>query len=61
MPFLGEKLGGLQIGALAVLVLGQFLLAPPKLDGAGWGSGETMIAAATALWAVEVVIVKKSC
>lgn len=59
VPFLGEKLGGLQIGALAVLVLGQFLLAPPKLDGAGWGSGETMIAAATALWAVEVVIVKK--
>lgn len=59
VPFLGEKLGGLQIGALAVLVLGQFLLAPPKLDGAGWGSGETMIAAATALWAVEVIIVKK--
>ena len=59
VPFLGEKLGGLQVGAIAVLVLGQVLLAPPKLDGAGWGSGETMIAAATALWAVEVVIVKK--
>ena len=59
VPFLGEKLGALQIGALGVLVVGQFLLVPPKLDGVGWGSGETMIAIATALWAVEVVVVKK--
>lgn len=59
VPFLGERLGRLQIGALGVLVLGQFLLVPPRLDGAGWGAGETMIAAATLLWAVEVVIVKQ--
>jgi len=57
--FLGERLGWAQVMAMAVLVGGLILLAPPKLDGAGWGSGETMIALATLLWAVEILLVKK--
>ena len=57
--FLGERLGWAQVVAMAVLIGGLLLLAPPKLDGAGWGSGETMIAMATLLWAVEIILVKK--
>jgi drug/metabolite transporter (DMT)-like permease len=55
--FLRERLGGLQIGALGVLLLCQLLIQPPS--GVSWGSGETMLAAATAFWAVEVVIAKR--
>jgi len=57
VPFLGERLGLAQLGALGVLFLGQFLVAPPK--GVVWSTGETMIAAATLLWAVEAVIAKR--
>jgi drug/metabolite transporter (DMT)-like permease len=59
VPFLGERLGGLQIGAIALLLAGQVLLAPPRVDGAQWGSGETLIAMATLLWSVEVVLAKR--
>jgi drug/metabolite transporter (DMT)-like permease len=59
MLFLGERLGWAQVLAMAVLLGGLILLAPPKLDGAFWGSGETMIAMATLLWAVEIILVKK--
>lgn len=52
-----ERLGGLQIAALGVLVISQLLLQPP--DGVRWTSGETMIAAATALWAIEVIVAKR--
>ena len=57
VPFLGERLGWLQIGALATLFASQLLIAAPS--GITWGVGETMIAAATLLWAAEVVLAKR--
>ncbi len=57
LPLLGERIGLIQIGALGVLLVGQVLVAPPT--GMGWGAGETMILAATLLWAVEVVLAKR--
>ena len=57
VPILGERLGFIQIGALGVLLAGQALVAPPT--GMGWGAGETMIAAATLLWSVEVILAKR--
>jgi len=57
VPFLGERLGLAQIGALTVLVLGQLLIVPPA--GVSWGVGETMIGIATLLWAVETIIAKR--
>jgi drug/metabolite transporter (DMT)-like permease len=57
VPFLGERLGIAQLGALAVLLIGQFLVIPP--NGVRWGSAETMIAAATLLWAVEAILAKR--
>lgn len=57
VPFLGERLNLVQVAALAVLVLSQLLIVPP--NGVSWGTGETMIAAATLLWAVEVVLAKR--
>lgn len=57
VPFLGERLGWLQIGALAVLLAGQALATPPT--GIVWGAGETMIAAATLLWSVEVILARR--
>ncbi len=56
VPFLGERLGWAQVAALALLLVGQGLILPPT--GMGWGGGETLIAAATLLWAVEVVLAK---
>jgi drug/metabolite transporter (DMT)-like permease len=40
-----------------LLLASQVLIAPPT--GLGWGTGETMIAAATLLWSVEVVLAKR--
>ena len=57
VPFLGERLGLIQIGALGTLLAGQALIAPPT--GMGWGAGETMIAAATILWSIEIVIARR--
>ena len=57
VPFLRERLGWFPIGALGVLLVGQILAAPPT--GMTWGTGETMILAATLLWAVEVVIARR--
>jgi drug/metabolite transporter (DMT)-like permease len=57
VPFLGERLGLLQLGALGVLLAGQALIIKPA--GIVWGSGETMIAAATLLWAVESIIARR--
>lgn len=57
VPVLGERLGVLQIGALSALLGAQLLIAPPA--GVTWGTGETMIAAATLLWAVEVVLARR--
>ena len=57
VPFLGERLGLLQIGALGVLFASLLLIAPPT--GVVWGAGETMIAAATLFWAVEVIVARR--
>lgn len=57
VPFLGERLGLLPVIALAVLLVGQALVVPPT--GLGIGAGELMIAAATALWSVEVILAKR--
>lgn len=56
VPLLGERLGLVPIAALGVLLVGQVLMTPPA--GLGWGVGETMIAAATLLWSVEVILAK---
>jgi drug/metabolite transporter (DMT)-like permease len=55
--FLRERLGALQVGALAVLLASQLLIQTPV--GVGWGTGETFIAIATALWALEVIVAKR--
>ena len=57
VPLLGERLGLIQVAALATLLVGQLLVAPPT--GVTWGGGETMILAATLLWSVEVVLAKR--
>ena len=57
VPFLGERLGWIQIVALVVLAVGQFLVLPPQ--GVAWGTGETMILVATLCWAAEVVVVRR--
>jgi len=54
---LRERLGILQLGALGVLVVAQLLVQPA--DGITWTSGETMIAIATGMWAIEVVVAKR--
>ena len=56
-PFLGERLGLAPILALGVLIAGQALILPPL--GISWGVGETLIAAATLIWALEVVLAKR--
>jgi drug/metabolite transporter (DMT)-like permease len=57
VPFLGERLGFAQLGALAVLLVGQALILTPS--NVTWGTGETMIAAATLLWAVETIVASR--
>ncbi len=56
--FLHEKIGPLQIAAIALLVLGQVALAG-GVDGIHFGAGEWMILAATLLWSIETVIAKR--
>ena len=57
VPLLNERLGLAPIAALGVLFVGQALVLPP--NGIRWGIGETLILAATLLWAVETVLVKR--
>ncbi|MBI2781379.1 MAG: DMT family transporter [Chloroflexi bacterium] len=57
VPLLGERLGLAQLGALALLLVGQALILTPA--GVSWGTGETMIALATLLWAVETIVAKR--
>jgi drug/metabolite transporter (DMT)-like permease len=56
-PLLSERLGLTPILALCVLLAGQILILPPL--GITWGSGETLIALATVIWALEVVLAKR--
>jgi len=57
VPLLGERLGALQVAAIALLVLGQIGLA----GGATTilGQGQLMVLGATLLWAAEMVVAKK--
>ena len=57
VPFLGETLGLASIAALALLLVGQALVLPPL--GIVWGTGEVLILAATLLWAVETILVRR--
>ena len=57
VPLLRERLGIVQIGALGVLFGGQLLILAPA--GVTWGTGETLIAVATLLWAVETIIARR--
>ncbi len=57
VPLLRERPGGLQIGALGLLLAGQAMLGPSV--GGGWGRGDVMILAATLFWSVEVILVKR--
>jgi drug/metabolite transporter (DMT)-like permease len=54
---LRERLGFLQLAALGVLAGSQLLIQPP--NGVSWTGGETMIALATGLWAIEVVVARR--
>jgi drug/metabolite transporter (DMT)-like permease len=56
VPALGETLGIATLAGLGLLLVGQALVLPPT--GIVWGAGETMILAATLLWAVETVLVR---
>lgn len=56
-PLLGERLGAWQLIGLGLLLVAQVLVAPPT--GVRWGTGETLIAIATLLWAIEVVVAKR--
>lgn len=57
VPLLGERLGLVQVAALGALLGGQALVLTPA--GVTWGTGETLIAAATLLWAVESIVAKR--
>ena len=54
---LRERLGAWQIGALSVLVVATLMVQPP--DGVAWGGGESLIALATGLWAVETIVARR--
>ena len=58
VPLLGERLGFLHYAAIGFLLVGQAMLGG-GLAGFRFGSGELMILAATLLWAIEVILVKK--
>jgi drug/metabolite transporter (DMT)-like permease len=57
VPLLSERIGWLQVAALAVLAGSQILIAP--MSGVTWGIGETLIALATVLWAMEVIVARR--
>lgn len=61
VPLLRERLGLLQVAAIALLVVGQALTSGSlsAIVHMPFGSGEAMILAATLLWAVEVVLAKR--
>jgi drug/metabolite transporter (DMT)-like permease len=58
VPLLRERLGAAHVGAVALLVAGQVWLAG-DVGTLVFGSGEAMILAATLLWSVEVILVKR--
>jgi len=58
VPLLRERLGWPHVGAIALLIAGQAWIAGDA-GTVTFGTGEAMILAATLLWAVEVVVVKR--
>jgi drug/metabolite transporter (DMT)-like permease len=57
VPMLGERLRWMHLAAIATLVAGQAVLAG-GVDELRFGTGEWLVAAATLLWAVEVVLAR---
>jgi drug/metabolite transporter (DMT)-like permease len=57
VPMLGERLRWMHLAAIATLVVGQAVLAG-GVDQLRFGTGEWLVAAATLLWAVEVVLAR---
>jgi len=55
--FLGERPGAWALGALGVLLVAQLLIQPPS--GLSWGGGESLIALATGLWAIETILARR--
>jgi drug/metabolite transporter (DMT)-like permease len=58
VPLLRERIGFAHVLAIALLVGGQVVIAG-DLAGLRLGAGETMVLAATLLWAAEVVLAKR--
>jgi drug/metabolite transporter (DMT)-like permease len=58
VPLLRERLGPAHVGAIGLLMAGQVWLVG-ELGVVTFGAGELMILAATLLWAVEVIVVKR--
>jgi drug/metabolite transporter (DMT)-like permease len=58
VPLLRERLRPVHVAAIALVVAGQAWLAGDP-GTIAFGGGETMILAATLLWAVEVILVKR--
>lgn len=57
VPFLGERLGWAQLGGLGILMAAELLIGAPA--GREWGGGGILIAAATVLWAIEVIVARR--
>jgi drug/metabolite transporter (DMT)-like permease len=57
VPLLGERLGGVQLAALGILLIGT--LVPGARGAVTPGIGEALILLATLMWAVEVVIARR--
>jgi drug/metabolite transporter (DMT)-like permease len=55
---LGERVGPMHVLAIALLLAGHAIVSG-GVSVSGFGTGEVMIFAATLLWAVEVIIVKR--
>ena len=58
VPLLRERLGPAHVAAIGLVLAGQAWLAGEP-GTVAFGAGETMILAATLLWAVEVVLAKR--
>jgi drug/metabolite transporter (DMT)-like permease len=58
IPFLKEKISKIQLAALGVLLVGNYLLVGLKYWG--FGMADLMILGATLFWSVEYIIAKKA-
>ena len=58
VPLLRERIRPAHLAAITLVLVGQAWLAG-SVGSVAFGSGETMILAATLMWAVEVILVKR--